>query len=51
MTTLDEMERAMILDALDATDGNQVQAADRLGISDRTIRNKLKRYREEGFID
>lgn len=50
LATLDEMERAMILDALEATDGNQVQAAERLGISDRTIRNKLKRYREEGFI-
>ncbi|MEM1118351.1 MAG: sigma-54 dependent transcriptional regulator, partial [Bacteroidota bacterium] len=51
VTTLDEMERTMILDALAATDGNQVQAAERLGISDRTIRNKLKRYREEGFIE
>lgn len=49
VTTLDEMERAMILDALEATDGNQIQAAERLGISDRTIRNKLKRYREEGY--
>ena len=51
VTTLDEMERAMILQALAETDGNQQQAADRLGISDRTIRNKLKKYREEGHID
>ena len=51
VTTLDEMERAMILQALDETGGNQQQAADRLGISDRTIRNKLKKYREEGHID
>ena len=51
VTTLDEMERHMILQALQETEGNQVQAAERLGISDRTIRNKLKKYREEGFID
>ena len=51
VTTLDEMERAMILQALDETAGNQQQAADRLGISDRTIRNKLKKYRAEGHID
>ena len=50
VTTLDEMERRMILQALDETEGNQQQAADRLGISDRTIRNKLKRYREEGTL-
>jgi DNA-binding NtrC family response regulator len=49
VTTLDEMERRMILQALDESEGNQQQAADRLGISDRTIRNKLKRYREEGL--
>ena len=51
VTTLDEMERTMILQALSETDGNQQQAADRLGISDRTIRNKLKKYREEGHIE
>jgi len=51
VTTLDEMERHMILQALNETDGNQQQAADRLGISDRTIRNKMKKYREGGHID
>ena len=51
VTTLDEMERAMILQALAETDGNQQRAASRLGISDRTIRNKLKKYRDEGHID
>lgn len=51
VTTLDEMERHMILQALTETDGNQQKAADRLGISDRTIRNKLKKYREDGHID
>jgi len=47
--TLDAMEREMILQALAECDGNQQHAADRLGISDRTIRNKLRRYRDEGY--
>lgn len=47
--TLEAMEREMILAALDASDGNQQQAAEQLGISDRTIRNKLRRYRDEGI--
>ena len=51
VTTLDEMERTMILQALEETGGNQQKAADRLGISDRTIRNKLKKYREEGHVE
>lgn len=46
--TIDEMERQMILEALRETDSQQ-SAADRLGISARTIRNKLKKYREEGY--
>lgn len=50
VTTLDEMERTMILTALDTCGGNQVRAAEQLGISDRTIRNKLKKYREEGTL-
>ncbi len=49
--TIDDMEREMILEALAATGNNQQLAADRLGISARTIRNKLKKYRDEGFID
>ncbi len=50
LTTIDEMERHMILKALDESDNNQQRAAEQLGISARTIRNKLKKYREEGFI-
>ena len=46
--TIDEMERRMILETLRETE-NQKQAAEKLGISARTIRNKLKRYREEGY--
>jgi transcriptional regulator with PAS, ATPase and Fis domain len=50
LTTIDEMERHMILKALDESDNNQQRAAEQLGISARTIRNKLKKYREEGHI-
>jgi transcriptional regulator with PAS, ATPase and Fis domain len=44
---LDSMERVMIEDALFACDGDQAQAADRLGISRRTLTRKLKLYRLE----
>jgi DNA-binding NtrC family response regulator len=50
LTTIEEMERHMIMKALDDSDNNQQRAAEQLGISARTIRNKLKKYREEGFI-
>lgn len=48
--TIDDMERIMIMQALSETNNNQQLAARRLGISARTIRNKLKKYREEGHI-
>ena len=44
--TLDEIEREAILDALADASHNQEAAARQLGISSRTIRNKLRRYRE-----
>ncbi|HET6568456.1 MAG TPA: sigma-54 dependent transcriptional regulator [Rhodothermales bacterium] len=50
LQTIDDMERFMILQALEDSNNNQQQAADRLGISARTIRNKLRKYREEGHI-
>lgn len=40
---IEEMEMKMIDMALQKTNGNQKEAAKLLGISDRTIRNKLKR--------
>jgi DNA-binding NtrC family response regulator len=43
---IEEMEFKMIRMALERTNGNQKDAADLLGISDRTIRNKLKKMRE-----
>lgn len=50
LQTIDDMERYMIMQALEETNNNQQLAAERLGISARTIRNKLRKYREEGHI-
>jgi len=44
---LDSMERVMIEQSLQACEGDQDQAADRLGISRRTLIRKLKLYRLE----
>lgn len=43
-TTVGEMERALILKTLESCRGNRTQAAKLLGISVRTMRNKLKEY-------
>ncbi|MCR5563577.1 MAG: sigma-54 dependent transcriptional regulator [Desulfovibrio sp.] len=45
---LHEMERIMIIKGLEATSGNRTQAAELLGISVRTLRNKLNEYRAAG---
>jgi two-component system response regulator HydG len=42
--TLKEMERDMILDTLSSLNGNRTQTAHALGISRRTLQNKLKEY-------
>ncbi|QPJ65183.1 MAG: sigma-54-dependent Fis family transcriptional regulator [Candidatus Nitrohelix vancouverensis] len=42
--TIHEMEKALILKTLEETNGNKTQAAERLGISIRTLRNKLTEY-------
>jgi DNA-binding NtrC family response regulator len=45
---LDEMEKQAIRAALRQTAGNRTQAAAALGISIRTLRNKLQEYRDAG---
>jgi len=46
---LDEIERIAILKRLEQTSGNRTQAAELLGISVRTLRNKLNEYRKLGL--
>jgi len=43
--SLKEMEQKVVLRALDQTQGNRTHAAEILGISVRTLRNKLNEYR------
>jgi DNA-binding NtrC family response regulator len=44
---LAQVERQAILDTLTSTSGNQTKAAKILGISDRTLREKMRRYRRQ----
>jgi len=43
---LAQVERQAILETLTSTSGNQTKAAKILGISDRTLREKIRRYRQ-----
>ena len=45
--TVEEAERQLIVQALKETGGNRTQAADKIGMSRRTLHRKLKRYRLE----
>jgi DNA-binding NtrC family response regulator len=45
--SVSDMERKLILATLDQTNGNRTHAAKLLGISLRTLRNKLREYRVE----
>jgi len=46
-TTVDEAERSLILKTLESTGQNKTKAAEILGISLKTLHNKLKKYRKE----
>lgn len=46
--TIADVERDMILNTLDHCLGNRTHAANILGISIRTLRNKLNQYKDEG---
>ena len=50
MPKLKDVERQMILQSLQKTDDNRTHAAKMLGISVRTLRNKLHEYRNQGLI-
>jgi DNA-binding NtrC family response regulator len=46
--TVADVERDLILETLQHCLGNRTHAANILGISIRTLRNKLQQYRQEG---
>ncbi len=48
---LRDVERRAILHAVRLTGDHQAKAAELLGITDRTLRSKLRRYREEGLLE
>ncbi len=45
-----ERERAHILETLAASGGSRKLAGERLGMPERTLRHKLRQYRQEGFL-
>ena len=48
--TLDEMERRIIIQTLERVGGNRTRAAEQLGVSVRTVRNKLHQYGLHGMF-
>ena len=49
-TTVDEAERLLILKTLEDTHNNKTRAAEILGISLKTLHNKLKEYGQQGML-
>ena len=47
--TVDEIERELVLQTLARCDGNRTRAARVLGISVRTLRNKIREYGAQGI--
>jgi len=48
--TLDDLEREAILCTLESTRGNKTEAARRLGVTARTLSNKMKLWRQLGLV-
>jgi DNA-binding protein Fis len=48
--SLEQLERVHILDTLKQTSGNQTRAAKVLGISDRTLREKIRKFKQQGCL-
>jgi len=48
--TLEEIERVSILATLEAARGNKAEAARRLGVTPRTLTNKMKLWRSNGLV-
>jgi DNA-binding NtrC family response regulator len=46
--TVDEIERELVLQTLARCDGNRTRAARVLGMSVRTLRNKIRQYSADG---
>jgi DNA-binding NtrC family response regulator len=47
--TVSEVERELVLQTLARCDGNRTRAARVLGVSVRTLRNKIRQYAAEGI--
>ena len=48
-STVDEIERELVLQTLARCDGNRTRAARVLGLSVRTLRNKIRLYTADGI--
>ena len=48
--TMKEMEKTLIMETLEELEGNRTHAAEALGISIRTLRNKLSEYKKQGEL-
>ena len=48
-STVEDVERALVVQTLARCDGNRTQAARVLGLSVRTLRNKIRVYIAEGI--
>jgi DNA-binding NtrC family response regulator len=47
-STVDEIERELVLQTLAHCDGNRTRAARVLGVAVRTLRNKIRQYSADG---